>query len=72
MLFCPIFIPVRPEIRPVPKTGLVVVREGEPAELGCKVTRGSPEPEVRWTRKVRKSMFRFNYFFAEYTAFKTF
>jgi len=42
---------VRPEVEPVPQSGLVTVKAGEPAEIGCKVTRGDPEPEINWKRK---------------------
>ena len=42
---------VRPEIRAV--SGLVRVEAGQRAELACEVTRGSPQPEVTWSRQVR-------------------
>jgi len=42
---------VQPEVEPVPQSGLVTVKAGEPAEIGCKVTRGDPEPEINWKRK---------------------
>eukprot|EP00092_Neocalanus_flemingeri_P046809 GFUD01052832.1.p1 GENE.GFUD01052832.1~~GFUD01052832.1.p1 ORF type:complete len:591 (+),score=173.42 GFUD01052832.1:70-1842(+) len=44
---------VRPEVESVPKSGLLGVKAGESAELLCKVTRGSPEPDVMWRRKER-------------------
>ena len=31
----------------------VQVKAGEAAELGCEVTRGSPRPEIVWSRQVR-------------------
>ncbi len=46
------FVAVKPVLRPIPKTGLVVVHEGEPAELGCKLVKGSPEPKITMSRKV--------------------
>ena len=44
-------ISVRPEVEAVRKH--IEVEAGEAAELECKVTRGSPDPEVIWRRKVR-------------------
>jgi len=46
-------IVVRPEVKSIPQSGLIKVKSGESAELGCKVTRGSPEPDVVWKRKER-------------------
>jgi len=46
-------IVVRPEVEPIPQSGLIKVNSGESAELGCKVTRGSPDPHVHWKRKER-------------------
>jgi len=42
---------VRPDVESVPKSGILTVSVGDPAELSCKVTRGSPEPNVTWKRK---------------------
>merc|ERR1719186_1814835 len=39
---------VRPEVEPVPKSGLVTVKVGEPATFGCKITRGGPETYLNW------------------------
>lgn len=47
------FLSVAPQIQPNPANGILEVREGEPATLGCKITKGSPMPEIKWTRKVR-------------------
>ncbi|XP_059095185.1 igLON family member 5-like [Tigriopus californicus] len=47
-------IRVKPMIRPNPTNGLVVVYEGEPATLGCEILKGSPMPDLIWTRKERK------------------
>ena len=33
----------------------VQVKAGEVAELGCEVTRGSPRPEIVWSRQVRRA-----------------
>ena len=33
----------------------VQVKAGEAAELGCEVTRGSPRPEIVWSRQVRSA-----------------
>ena len=33
----------------------VQVKAGEAAELGCEVTRGSPTPEIVWSRQVRSA-----------------
>jgi len=44
---------VRPKVESIPKSGLLTVKAGETAELNCKVTRGSPEPDVYWKRKKR-------------------
>ena len=43
---------VRPNVESVPKSGTLTVSVGDPAELSCKVTRGNPEPNVIWKRKV--------------------
>ena len=34
---------------------MVRIGAGEAAELRCEVTRGSPEPEIVWSRQVRIS-----------------
>ena len=47
-------VPVRPSVSPVPGKGLMKVVAGEAAELRCKVTQGSPEPDITWKRKVSK------------------
>lgn len=47
-------IRVKPEVQPNPSNGLVVVHEGEPATLGCEILKGSPMPDLIWTRKERK------------------
>eukprot|EP00092_Neocalanus_flemingeri_P017182 GFUD01018583.1.p1 GENE.GFUD01018583.1~~GFUD01018583.1.p1 ORF type:complete len:378 (+),score=82.05 GFUD01018583.1:64-1197(+) len=39
---------VRPEVEPVPKSGLVTVKEGEAATLACKITRGNNKPYINW------------------------
>eukprot|EP00091_Calanus_sinicus_P014442 TRINITY_DN3198_c0_g1_i1.p1 TRINITY_DN3198_c0_g1~~TRINITY_DN3198_c0_g1_i1.p1 ORF type:complete len:393 (+),score=77.67 TRINITY_DN3198_c0_g1_i1:245-1423(+) len=44
---------VRPDVESIPKSGVLKVNVGDPAELLCKVTRGSPEPNVTWKRKDR-------------------
>ena len=48
-----IIIAVRPEVSPVPRSGVMKVVAGDPAELRCEVTQGSPHPEITWKRKVR-------------------
>ena len=48
-----IIIAVRPEVSPVPRSGVMKVVAGDPAELKCEVTQGSPRPEITWKRKVR-------------------
>ena len=48
-----IIFPERPEVAAV--SAHVQVKAGEAAELGCEVTRGSPEPEIVWSRQVRIS-----------------
>ena len=45
-------VTVRPAVSPVPAKGMMKVVEGEAAELRCKVTQGSPEPDITWKRKV--------------------
>ena len=45
-------IAVRPEVSPVPKSGVMKVVAGDPAELSCDVTQGSPRPEITWKREV--------------------
>jgi hypothetical protein len=45
---------VAPEIRAIPEEGLLVVKEGEPANLACEILKGSPTPEITWKRKVRR------------------
>lgn len=44
---------VPPSVKPVPSTGLVVVKKGEPVTLSCDVT-GNPLPVVTWTREVSR------------------
>jgi len=39
---------VRPEVVPVPESGLVTVKTGEPATIACKVTRGGPKTFISW------------------------
>ena len=51
-IYCP--FSVRPEVRPVPSSGILTVKTGESASLGCEVVRGSPAPEVKWHRRERK------------------
>ena len=41
-----------PQVRANP-SNVVIVREGESATLACDVVKGSPQPEITWTRKVR-------------------
>ena len=43
----------RPEVEAV--SAHVQVKAGEAAELGCEVTRGSPRPEIVWSRQVRSA-----------------
>jgi len=40
---------VRPEVVAVPESGLVTVKEGEPATLACKITRGGPKTYITWS-----------------------
>lgn len=47
-------IRVAPVIQPVPANGLLVVRQGQPATLGCDIISGNPLPEITWKRKQRK------------------
>ena len=44
----------RPEVKAV--SAHVQVKAGEVAELGCEVTRGSPRPEIVWSRQVRRAI----------------
>uniref|UniRef100_A0A0P5XLQ1 Wrapper n=1 Tax=Daphnia magna TaxID=35525 RepID=A0A0P5XLQ1_9CRUS len=44
---------VPPSVKPVPSTGLAVVKKGEPVTLSCEVT-GNPLPVVTWTREGAK------------------
>jgi len=44
---------VAPQVRANP-SDVVIVREGESATLACDVVKGSPQPEITWTRKDRK------------------
>jgi hypothetical protein len=44
---------VRPEVEPEPASGKLVVRAGAPANLRCRVVRGSPAPELTWRRQSR-------------------
>jgi len=46
------FLSVAPEIRTDPKDGVLVVKENQPASMGCEVTKGDPKPVVTWRRKV--------------------
>ena len=36
------------EIEPVPKSGLVTVKEGETTKIACKSTRGTPKSYMKW------------------------
>ena len=38
----------------MPRSGVLKVVAGDPAELGCEVTQGSPRPEITWKREVRE------------------
>lgn len=42
---------VPPSVKPIPSTGLAVVKKGEPVTLACEVS-GNPLPVVTWTREV--------------------
>jgi len=44
---------VQPVVEPVPGTGVVVVEAGQPANLQCRLVKGSPEPEITWRRARR-------------------
>lgn len=48
------FLPVKPEVRPVPDNGIIVAETGDSVTLACEVSRGNPTPEVTWHRKERK------------------
>ena len=45
---------VKPIVAPVPANGLLVVQTGDTVTLSCKVTAGSPPPDVQWHRRERK------------------
>lgn len=45
---------VRPEVAPIPESGLIVTETGSTVTLGCQVTKGKPAPEVTWHRRERK------------------
>ena len=45
----------RPEVKAV--SAHVQVKAGEAAEIGCEVTRGSPGPEIVWSRQVRSASY---------------
>ena len=47
-----ILFSVAPAVESVPANGQMIVMEGEPATLQCNLIRGSPEPEIKWRRKV--------------------
>lgn len=47
-------IPVRPEVVSIPESGLIVAQTGESVTLACQVTKGNPQPEVKWHRRERK------------------
>ena len=38
----------------MPDNGIIVAETGDPVTLACEITRGSPMPEMTWTRKERK------------------
>ena len=38
----------------MPDNGIIVSETGDPVTLACEITRGSPMPEMTWTRKERK------------------
>ena len=44
---------MQPVVEPVPGTGVVVVEAGQPANLQCRLVKGSPEPEITWRRARR-------------------
>lgn len=46
-------VTVPPSVKPVPSTGLAVVKKEEPVTLSCEVT-GNPLPVVTWSREVKK------------------
>eukprot|EP00094_Tigriopus_californicus_P013085 TCALIF_12654-PA protein Name:"Similar to Ama Protein amalgam (Drosophila melanogaster)" AED:0.21 eAED:0.21 QI:0/0/0/0.42/0.5/0.57/7/0/498 len=45
---------VRPEVVSIPESGLIVAQTGESVTLACQVTKGNPQPEVKWHRRERK------------------
>ncbi|XP_059095188.1 lachesin-like isoform X2 [Tigriopus californicus] len=47
-------IRVRPEVVSIPESGLIVAQTGESVTLACQVTKGNPQPEVKWHRRERK------------------
>ena len=59
---CLLFISVEPQIAVEPRNGVLIVKEGEPANLKCNVLKGKPAPEVIWRRKARMSFLFFLYF----------
>lgn len=40
-----------PKVYPEPRSGLVVVKEGEPISIGCEAT-GDPTPVITWKKPV--------------------
>ena len=56
---CLLFISVEPQIAVEPRNGVLIVKEGEPANLKCNVLKGKPAPEVIWRRKARMSFLFF-------------
>ena len=57
-LFRPDNLTVRLEVVPIPKSGLVTVKEGEPATIACKITRGGPKTYITWKTSVRLKLIR--------------
>ena len=41
---------MRPEVEPVPKSGLITVKEGESATIACNITRGGPGTSMSWEK----------------------